>query len=118
MAKAEPEMPEPKPARTNGRFSGPKLVCPTNAEHRRVRVYKTSGRTRYCVCDDCTRTWKVVAEAAHPATTYLEALASRLESAASNPQPVAGQQVVVIGVEDARKTAAQLRSISNGLPTE
>ena len=35
-------------------------ACPKSARHTNTRVYKTSGRKRYCVCDDCGETWIVV----------------------------------------------------------
>jgi hypothetical protein len=38
--------------------------CPKVPRHQRTRVYKTLGRTRYCVCDDCGHTWKQMGELA------------------------------------------------------
>ena len=31
--------------------------CPLNAKHGPGRVYRTNGRVRYCVCDECGETW-------------------------------------------------------------
>jgi hypothetical protein len=46
----------------------------------------------------------------------LEKLADRLERAASSPQTIDGQAVVVLGVDDVRRTAQQLRDSAEGLP--
>lgn len=32
--------------------------CPQGASHKSTRVYRTAGRIRFCVCDDCGHTWK------------------------------------------------------------
>ena len=37
------------------KIAGP---CPDSKNHRNTRVYRTVGRIRYCVCDDCGTTWK------------------------------------------------------------
>lgn len=39
------------------RLTGP---CPKSAHHVRRRVYRTTELVRYCVCDDCGETWKMV----------------------------------------------------------
>ncbi len=49
------------PVRKQRVFAGP---CPRAAAHTQTRVYRTAGRTRYCVCDSCGHTWKQVGEAA------------------------------------------------------
>jgi hypothetical protein len=46
---------EAQAVRTPQVFAG---ECPNNAAHLATRVYKTLGEVRYCVCDDCGRTWK------------------------------------------------------------
>jgi hypothetical protein len=102
--------------RETGRYAGPKLVCPNNALHQRVRVYRTKGTTRYCTCSDCGSHFKAVGDFATPVQTYLEKLADRLERAASSPQTINGQAVVVLGVDDVRRTAQQLRDSAEGLP--
>jgi hypothetical protein len=33
--------------------------CPRHPAHQNTRVYRTAGRIRYCVCDDCGETWKM-----------------------------------------------------------
>jgi hypothetical protein len=58
----------------------------------------------------------VVGDFATPVQTYLEKLADRLERAASSPQTINGQAVVVLGVDDVRRTAQQLRDSAEGLP--
>lgn len=32
--------------------------CPNSAHHNSTRVYKTNGRIRFCICDDCGCSWK------------------------------------------------------------
>jgi len=39
-------------------------VCPRVARHGNGRVYKTAGRKRYCVCDECGHTWTKAGEQA------------------------------------------------------
>jgi NAD-dependent SIR2 family protein deacetylase len=46
---------EPEEVRTPQVFAA---ACPANSEHKATRVYKTHGEVRYCVCDDCGKTWK------------------------------------------------------------
>lgn len=43
--------------RTPKVFAGP---CPRNPAHPQTRVYKTDGRVRRCICDDCGKTWKQI----------------------------------------------------------
>lgn len=88
-------------------------VCPTNGEHRQVRIYKTLGRVRYCACDDCGATWKVTGAPYSPQADYLQRLAERLRKAAETPTQIGdGVPAVVITPGDALKTAAQLDDIS------
>lgn len=102
---------QPQPQLPEGRRFAEKLVCPKSGEHRRTRVYKTAGRTRYAICDDCGATWKAISAAAQPSQDYLIQLATRLERSALSPQQVGGQAVVLITVDDARRTAQQLRNL-------
>jgi hypothetical protein len=44
-----------QPVRTPQVFAG---ACPVSDSHENTRVYRTAGVTRYCVCDDCGKTWK------------------------------------------------------------
>ena len=44
-----------EPVRSPVVFAGP---CPRSDNHKNTRVYKTDGRIRRCVCDDCGETWK------------------------------------------------------------
>lgn len=44
-----------KPTRRLRVYAGP---CPRASLHKNTRVYRTDGAVRYCVCDDCGRTWK------------------------------------------------------------
>lgn len=43
-----------KPKRTVAVRAGD---CPRAPRHGAGRVYKTAGRVRYCVCDQCGHTW-------------------------------------------------------------
>jgi hypothetical protein len=56
-----PKSEEAQPVRTPQVFAG---ECPNNAAHAATRVYKTLREVRYCVCDDCGRTWKKTGPAA------------------------------------------------------
>ena len=39
-------------------------ACPKSPDHKAMRVYRTLGEIRYCVCDDCGHTWKKTGPAA------------------------------------------------------
>jgi DNA-directed RNA polymerase subunit M/transcription elongation factor TFIIS len=54
---------EAEPVRTPRVRAG---ECPANESHVNTRVYRTIGEVRYCVCDDCGRTWKKTGPAAGP----------------------------------------------------
>lgn len=45
------------------KIAGP---CPRNAAHPDTLVYCTVGRTRYCKCNACGETWKVIGPAKAP----------------------------------------------------
>lgn len=44
-------------------------ACPQSPRHENTRVYNTRGATRYCCCDDCGHTWKVIGPTAPEATS-------------------------------------------------
>lgn len=75
-------------------------VCPRNPGHQATRVYKTKGRTRYCVCDDCGNTWKQVGEAADPLGEYCRDLAGQLEKLAEEPTTLDGQDFVCLNIAE------------------
>lgn len=41
-----------------GAAERPKLLCPKNPEHRRVRIVKTEGNSQSCICEDCLTEFK------------------------------------------------------------
>lgn len=95
----------------SGRVRG--AVCPVNAEHGGVRVYKTEGRLRYLSCGTCGKHWKWTGPRYSRPLPWVESLAQRLETAASRPQIVEGASVVVFSAEDISRTAAALRQIAD-----
>lgn len=94
----------------NGRMR--RAVCPVNPEHGRTRVYKTAGRTRHCVCDDCGKTWKQTGQKYSRASEWAEELAETLEKEARNPSTMGTRLVVVLDVNSVRKIATQLRNLA------
>jgi hypothetical protein len=95
----------------NGRMR--RAVCPVNPEHGRTRVYKTAGRVRHCVCDDCGKTWKQTGAKYSRASEWAEELAETLEKEARNCSTVGTRQVVVLDVNSVRKIATQLRNLAS-----
>lgn len=91
----------------------PRSVCPVNAAHPHVRVYKTSGRLRYISCGTCGKHWKSTAPRCSRPLPWVEILAQRLETAASRPQTVKGTDVVIFSAADIARTAAALRQIAD-----
>lgn len=105
----------------NGRMR--KAVCPVNPEHTGARVYKTSARTRYCVCDTCGRSWKQTGARYSAAADWCVELADKLDLEARSPSTIGTRTVVVLDVAAVRKIAGRLREIAGGaergdLPTE
>ena len=110
--------PTPKPVRSKSVIAGD---CPRNAAHENVSVYKTQGRTRYCKCNDCGATWKVIADAADTAgqlseedRTFLRKLADGLEAAPRSTVKENGRPVEVIQSHagEADAAAKELRRIA------
>ncbi len=87
-------------------------VCPRNERHQATRVYKTAGKTRYCVCDDCGHTWKQVGEPADPLAEYCQKLIGTLEGLAEDPQTSAdGEPCVCLTVAEVLGITDDLRLI-------
>ena len=84
--------------------------CPRNASHPGPRVYRTKGRTRYCVCDTCGENWKKAIESDERFTEFLIDLAESLESA-GRVDNGEGQEVVVLSDEDAQLLAMEARRL-------
>lgn len=61
-----PTVTEPVKATPKKVYAGP---CPVNKDHKKRRVYSKSGNARYCVCDDCGKTWKQTPESGEDAGT-------------------------------------------------
>lgn len=82
-------------------------LCPRNPAHTATRVYRTSGRTRYCKCNDCGENWKEVGDDA--LAEYLSQLADSLESA----QRVGdgAEKTIVMTDLDAKEIANNLRTL-------
>jgi len=89
-----------------------RALCPVHPDHPGARVYKTSGRTRYCICDTCGRTWKQTGKAYNQASEWCEELADKLEKEARNPSSIGTRSVVVLDVSSVRKIADQLRALA------
>jgi hypothetical protein len=77
--------------------------CPTNAAHAHRRIYRTDGRTRYCVCDDCGTRYKMTADEADPLRAYVTELIKSLRAAKAVEQ---GTQKVVQIVDPLRTEIA------------
>lgn len=90
-------------------LSGP---CPRNGSHRSTRVYKTSGRKRYCKCNDCGETWTMVGDFADPLRQFCHELAESLEQ--SPRDTVEGETVIVMDDATAKSITQQLRTLSAG----
>lgn len=84
--------------------------CPRNPKHPGPRVYKTKGRTRYCVCDTCGENWKKAIESDDRFTEFLLDLAESLEGA-GRVDNGEGVQVVVLTDEDAQLLAMEARRL-------
>lgn len=95
---------------TNNRMR--RAVCPVNPNHGGAKVYKTSGRTRYCKCDTCGRSWKQTAPEYTQAQQWAEGLADTLEKEAGRPSTMGTRLVVVLDVASVRKIVGQLRDIA------
>tara|TARA_R110000868_G_scaffold222562_3_gene474425 strand:- start:561 stop:962 length:402 start_codon:yes stop_codon:yes gene_type:complete len=95
---------------TNNRMR--RAVCPTNPNHTGAKVYKTGGRTRYCRCDTCGRTWKQTAPEYTQAQQWASALAETLEKETGRPSTMGTRLVVVLDVASVRKIVGQLRDIA------
>ncbi len=86
------------------------VVCPRNEKHQSTRVYRTAGKTRYCVCDDCGETWKQVGDLSDPLGEFALELAEKLEELCDVPdQATDGTSVIVITVQEALGIAEDLK---------
>lgn len=89
-------------------------ACPTTVnlpeeqQHKNRRIYNTNGKTRYCVCNDCGETWKMIADPADDWSQYLADLAVSLEAA-----PVVNG-AIQIDIADRDEIVMRLRGITNG----
>lgn len=55
-------------------------VCPKSVHHK-TRVFRTKGRIRQCVCDDCGWSWQQVGEYSDPRAETLNRLAKAFDEA-------------------------------------
>lgn len=81
---------------------------PEEQQHKNRRIYNTLGKTRYCVCDECGETWKMIADPADDWSQYLADLSASLEAA-----PVENGSIVM-DVADRDEIVARLRGIASG----
>ena len=84
--------------------------CSRTPSHVNTRIYKTSGSTRYCVCDDCGETWKLTGQPADDLALYAIRIAESLDQA----ERVETDDGLVIVIDDAmaKEMAADLRRLS------
>src|SRR5262245_25100149 len=91
------------------------IFCPKSPTHTALRVYKTSGRTRHCVCDDCGHHWKISGPFVDELRNYAVELADGLATAdpVELPDGTGGvpKQYVLIPLKQARDTAKKLRKL-------
>lgn len=95
---------------TNNRMR--RAVCPVNPEHPGATVYSTHGRTRYCKCNTCGRTWKQTAPAYTKSQEWAAELADNLEREAGRPSTVGTRSVVVLDLASCKAIVARLREIA------
>ena len=84
--------------------------CPKSANHTNTKVYKTTGRTRYCRCDDCGHTWKQTGEFADELREYAATLAESLEKSDSRVE--SDEEVIVMTRATANEIAKELRRLA------
>jgi Zn ribbon nucleic-acid-binding protein len=95
-------------------------VCPKNAAHTNTRIYKTTDRVVYVVCDECGETWKQPRDGTGDGLDaiddggkqFLSELADSLES--SPTQRVHELESIVIPVSESRTIVERLRAIIAG----
>lgn len=107
---AVPPTPTDSDVGTNNRMR--RAVCPVSANHPGAKVYKTYGRTRYCKCDTCGRTWKQTAPEYTEAQEWASQLADNLEKEAGRPSQVGTRLVVVLDLASCKAIVARLREIA------
>lgn len=91
--------------------------CPNNPDHKQTGVYKTAGKVRFCKCNDCGETWKIVGDPgggestmSEEDQTYLRLIAESLATA--TPEEVDGVQVVRIDAAEVAELAAVLARVA------
>lgn len=83
--------------------------CIKNPSHTQTVVYSTKGRTRYCKCNDCGATWKIIADYADDLQQYASQLADDLENAERIDGD--GGKVVVLTDDQAKSITGDLRDL-------
>lgn len=94
----------------------PKTVhLPVEQQHKNRKIYKKDDRTRYCKCNDCGETWKMVGVEGPAASevNFLQQLADSLDAAPVSKLPGSDEPAIIISQSDAREMAAKLRFIAN-----
>ena len=95
-------------------------VCPKSENHTNTRVYRTVGKTRFCVCDECGETWKQIADEAENSedgveNAGLQFLADLAESLETSPtRDVDKVQSIVMPVSEIKLIVERLRAIASG----
>jgi hypothetical protein len=103
-----PESSEPAYLINRIRFSP---TCP-RSEHHKSRVYRTVGRVRHCVCDDCGHEWQQPGEYANVQAETLNRIVKALDEAERTdlPDGKGGTvQVILIEAGAARQMASYCR---------
>lgn len=101
------------PVRTMNVTAGP---CPNNPAHTQTKVYRTVDKTRFCKCNDCGRTWKVIGDAADVGgltardREFLRTLAEGLETALR--VTVDDVEVIQVDAAEADEAAKLLQRLS------
>jgi hypothetical protein len=76
-----------------------------------TRVYKTEGRVRRCVCDNCGTTWKLTGPFADELREYAMNFADSLQKAGR--EELEGQKVVLIPAELATELEKEFRRLAS-----
>lgn len=85
--------------------------CPKSDNHTSTRIYKTAGRVRYCVCDECGENWKKSGPYAEEWREYATTLATSLDH--TQRREVDGVSVLVMPDSAAVDIASTLRRLAS-----
>lgn len=83
--------------------------CRKHEQHGTGRVYRTDGKTRYCVCDQCGDKWKVVGPYADELKEFCEQLRKSLEKA--DRAKLGDDMVIIMDDEVATTISSRLKEL-------